>query len=233
MREFVLPSDPAPHMPAISSPASSKPLNHAPVALQVAHSAAGLSWLESGQARTASWRSERAAPPPARWVLADDTLSADQAYRLVCEGTALLWRGDFQNGRQLLQALARRADRPATRSRKQTVVASDAAAPAQVFHLHRQAQAQRARVLSMLLIELGPDYSIALRRAPDLRQACEEAWGAAGERATGSVCAMRELLGVVSAHEWRKKGIALAALGDAPDNRIHPQYGVFSPVRGE
>ena len=110
---------------------------------------------------------------------------------------------------------------------------SDAAAPAQAFHLHRQAQAQRARVLSMLLIELGPDYSIALRRAPDLRQACEEAWGAAGEGAAGSVCAMRELLGVVSAYEWRKKGIALAALGDAPANRIHPHYGVFSPVRGE
>ena len=113
------------------------------------------------------------------------------------------------------------------------VALSDSAAPAQAFHLHRQAQAQRARVLSMLLIELGPDYSIALRRAPDLRQACEEAWGTAGKATTGWVCAMRELLGVVSAHEWRKKGIALAALGDAPANRIHPHYGVFSPVRGE
>jgi hypothetical protein len=43
-------------------------------------------------------------------VIADDRTNADVAYRLACEGTALLWRGDFQNARQLLQALARRAD---------------------------------------------------------------------------------------------------------------------------
>ena len=40
---------------------------------------------------------------------------------------------------------------------------------------------------------------------------------------------MRELLGIVGAHEWRKKGVEIAALG----GRIHPHYGVFSPVRGE
>jgi methylase of polypeptide subunit release factors len=44
---------------------------------------------------------------------------------------------------------------------------------------------------------------------------------------------LRELLGVVGAHEWRKNGVEIAALGDAPHNRIHPHYGVFSPVRGE
>jgi methylase of polypeptide subunit release factors len=27
--------------------------------------------------------------------------------------------------------------------------------------------------------------------------------------------------------------VEIAALGDGPDNRIHPHYGVFSPVRGE
>ena len=31
-----------------------------------------------------------------------------------CEGTALLWRGDFQNARQLLQALARHLKRELT-----------------------------------------------------------------------------------------------------------------------
>ncbi len=221
-------------MPHTSPPVLPKPLNPAAVALELAPFAAGLSWLESGQSRTARWRSERAASPPTRVVLADDTFSADQAYRLACEGTALLWRGDFQNARQLLQALARRADRPAARVRKKSSAAAGLqAAPAEAFHLHRQAQAQRARVLSMLLIELGPDYCIALRRAPDLRLACSEAWGPAGFEATTSVCALRELLGVVSAHEWRKKGMAFAALGNEPANRIHPHYGVFSPVRGE
>jgi methylase of polypeptide subunit release factors len=37
----------------------------------------------------------------------------------------------------------------------------------------------------------------------------------------------------VGAHEWRKKGVEIAALGAPPHNRIHAHYGVFSPVRGE
>ena len=45
--------------------------------------------------------------------IADDTLPADTAYRLACEGQAMLWRGDFQNARQLLSALGRRLDKPA------------------------------------------------------------------------------------------------------------------------
>jgi hypothetical protein len=61
--------------------------------------------------------------------------------------------------------------------------------------------------------------------------ACTEAWGPAD--GTPSVVSLRELLGMVGAHEWRKKGVEIAALGAAPHNRIHPHYGVFSPVRGE
>ncbi|RKH76738.1 class I SAM-dependent methyltransferase, partial [Corallococcus praedator] len=34
----------------------------------------------------------------------------------------------------------------------------------------------------------------------------------------------------IGAHEWRKKGVEIPALGG---ERIHPHYGVFSPVRGE
>ena len=69
---------------------------------------ATLHWSEQGQARCALWRSEGGQPLPRRVVCADDTMPADTAYRLACEGTALLWRGDFQNARQLLQAMARR-----------------------------------------------------------------------------------------------------------------------------
>jgi SAM-dependent methyltransferase len=199
-----------------------------------------INWTEAGEAHSARWRSERGALPPKRVVLADDTTSADTAYRLACEGTGLLWRGDFQNARQLVQALARRIDKPPKASKQAKVErkkAADAAVsgvPAgQAFHLHRQAQSQRARVLGMVLIEFGADYSIALRRAPDAGQACTEAWGPADEAAGPSVASLRELMGVISAHEWRKKGVEIPALGKAPNNRIYPHYGVFSPVRGE
>ena len=58
-----------------------------------------------------AWRSENGWAAPKRIQLADDTMTADAAYRLACEGTAMLWRGDFQNARQLLQAIARRIER--------------------------------------------------------------------------------------------------------------------------
>jgi hypothetical protein len=83
----------------------------------------------------------------------------------------------------------------------------------------------------MLFIPLDADYRIPLRRAPDVREACDQAWGpSSGE---SSLVSLRELLGVVGAYEWRKKGVAIEALGTAPNNRIYPHYGVFSPVRGE
>ncbi|MDO8699454.1 MAG: class I SAM-dependent methyltransferase [Rhodoferax sp.] len=187
-------------------------------------------WTEAGKDCSALWRSERGAPPPKKVVLADDTTTADTAYRLACEGTALLWRGDFHNARQLLKALARRADNVPARKRKK---ASQEVPLADAFHLHRLAQSQRARMLGMLLIPFNADFSIPLRRAPDVQAACAAAWGSVNMATGASVASLRELLGITSAHEWRRVGVEIPALGEGPNNRIHPHYGVFSPVRGE
>lgn len=186
--------------------------------------AARIHWTDGDETHSARWHSESGMPPPKRVMVADDRMTADSAYRLACEGTALLWRGDFQNARQLLQAMARRADRSAERRTGKT--SKPAASPAESFHLHRQAQSQRARTLATVLIPFEADYRIPLRRAPDVRQACEEAYGQFREP---FVASLRELSGLIGAHEWRKNGVIVPALGE----RIHPHYGVFSPVRGE
>ena len=68
-------------------------------------------WQENETARYARWLSESQQSPPVRIVLVDDQTTADDAYRFACEGTSMLWQGDFHNARQLLQALARRIDR--------------------------------------------------------------------------------------------------------------------------
>jgi SAM-dependent methyltransferase len=185
-----------------------------------------VSWTEDGGELSALWRSESGTKPPRHVRTADDRMTADAAYKLACEGTALLWRGDFHGARQLLSALRRRVDRKQPKP---------GASPREDFHLHRQAQSRRARVLGMLLVPLDSgagdgSYAVPLRRAPDVREACTEAYGpapAAGER---SLVSLRELLGVIGAHEWRQRGVPVAALGGA---RVHPAYGVFSPVRGE
>ena len=179
-----------------------------------------LQWTETGEPCEALWRSEGGLAAPRRVQVVDDTISADAAYRLASEGTALLWRGDFQNGRQLLQAMARRYDRK-PKKRSET-----AASLLETFHKNRMAQAQRSRILGSLLIGLDADHGISLRRAPDVRLACREAYGQADRP---YVASLRELLGVIGAHEWRRNGVEIPALAA----RIHPHYGVFSPVRGE
>jgi SAM-dependent methyltransferase len=190
---------------------------------------ATISWTEAtGETATATWRSGSDLAVPKKVIVADDRMNADVAYRHALEGTALLWRGDFQNARQLLQAMARRIDRkPARTSRAKAVKAAKAPpTPLESFHLHRLAQSQRARTLGMLLVGFDTDYAILLRRAPDVRQACNEAYG---RFEAPFVASLRELLGVIGAHEWRRNGVPIAAL----EAKIHPWYGVFSPIRGE
>ncbi len=178
-------------------------------------------WIEDDVPHSARWQSEANLPPPTKVVVVDDTWTADAAYRLACEGTALLWRGDYHNARQLLQAMARRLDRsfqPPKAGRKLSIT--------DTFHQHRQSQAQRARTLGRLLLPFEADHRLPLRRAPDVRYACQPVYG---DRDEPYVASLRELLGLIGAQQWREKGVEVPALGQ----RIHPHYGVFAPIRGE
>ena len=189
-----------------------------------------LQWVEGEEQRSANWHSENGIAPHKKIQIADDTLTADIAYRLACEGTAMLYKGDFQNARQLLQALVRRVDKPSKKSTRVDRLAKEKTkSPLDIFNLHRLAQSQRARILGMILIQVNADHSISLRRAPDVARACNEAYG---EQTSPYVISLRELLGVISAHEWRKTGVQVLTRDDE-EVRIHPHYGVFSPVRSE
>jgi methylase of polypeptide subunit release factors len=182
-----------------------------------------LHWLENQATQTTLWVSESGAIPPKHITLADDTLSAETAHRLASEGHVLLWRGDFQNARHLLQALTRRLDKSKSKkSNKNKILKSNL----EVFHQHRMAQAQRAHILNAIVIVVEKDHHINLRRAPDVHDACFEVLGKSTER---YALPLRQLLAYISAHEWRKKGVLIAAL----NSKIHPHYGVFSPIRGE
>lgn len=176
-------------------------------------------WRENGEDLTAGWRSENGTPPPRDIVVIHDDIAADKALRLARSGTALLWRGDFHNARQLMRAMDRRLKKRGSR----TPPSSD---PGAVFLANRRARTLRAEMLGKVLIPLEPDYSIHLRRAPDVREACTHAYGPAGGR---TLVSLPELLGVISAYEWHRTGIEVAAL----DDRIHPAYGVFAPTRDE
>ena len=178
-------------------------------------------WLDdAGQPQRVDWRSLAGHPAPARVVVADEQLAADAAFRLIAQGQALLWRGGYPQARQLLQALGRRLDRRQQRPGRPSATLAEA------FALQRQQQAERARVLGQLLLPFDADHGLPLPRAPDVRAAGLQAHGVVGRH---YVASLRELLGLVGAFEWRRKGVMIPALGAS----IHPHHGVFSPVRGE
>ncbi|PAY22183.1 methylase [Dietzia natronolimnaea] len=189
-----------------------------------------VAWKENGIPRTAFWRSENAAPAPTGIVVITDDISADKALRIAQRGSSLLWRGDFQNARQLMRALDRRLEKRASRSPQSTD-------PGEVFLANRKARAQRAAILGKILVPLESDYTIRLRRSPDAREACAHAYGQPVDRPDESgdsvgvetLVSLPELLGVISAYQWHSKGLEVAALGA----RIHPAHGVFAPTRDE
>jgi methylase of polypeptide subunit release factors len=78
----------------------------------------------------------------------------------------------------------------------------------------------------MLLLPFEANHRIPLRRAPDVNEACEEAYGSAQEP---YIASLRGLQGIIGAHEWRKNGVEIPAL----NAHIYPHYGVFAPTRGE
>lgn len=187
-------------------------------------------WQDNETSRNSRWLSESNQPPPARIVIVDDQTTADQAYRFACEGTSMLWRGDFHNARQLLQAMTRRIERTeqrkASKAAKSAKPTTDATAIPNLFHLQRQAQGQRSRILSRVLLELDAGYISRLRRAPDFSAACTAAFGELDEHC---LISLRDLQGALGAAQWREKGVPISSL----DLSIFPHYGVFAPTRHE
>jgi methylase of polypeptide subunit release factors len=195
-----------------------------PTAGTPATTAARVHWVDDGgRPQQAAWRSPAGHPPPQRLVLAGDALGADAALRLLDAGTAILWLGDYQNARHLLQALGRRLDKRLQRAGRPHAQPPQ---PGEAFQTLRRAQLLRSRILGGLLLPFDADHGVPLRRAPDVRAAGLQAHGPVAEHYVQS---LRELLGLVGAYEWRRKGVRIPALGAS----IHPHHGVFSPVRGE
>lgn len=206
-----------------------------------------IEWYENDTLQQARWLSASDHAAPARIVIVDDKTTADDAYRLACAGTSMLYRGDFYNARQLLQAITRRIERTDKNSakRKSKKAANQPTKDAEgaiesaskhlpnLFHQQRQTTAQRSRILSRLLLELDADYVSSLRRAPDISAACLAAFGPLDKQIDkkdeSCVLSFRDLQGALGAAGWREKGVPIKELRLS----IYPHYGVFAPTRHE
>lgn len=95
------------------------------------------------------------------------------------------------------------------------------------FRADRAARRREHLLLSRLAVPVEAGPRVPLAHAPDAAAALSEGLG--GSAALPGLLPLRDLLGMIGAHEWRRKGVDVPALGA----RLHPRYGVFAPVRGE
>jgi methylase of polypeptide subunit release factors len=174
-------------------------------------------WRAGESEREGSWLSPSAVPPP-RIGPADDRTTAAAALARIRRGETLVYAGDFRNARQLLAALARRL-RPRTPPRQGN--------PASLFRAERDEVRREHELLSRLVVPVEDGFRLPLARAPDVAEPLAEALGP--DAPLPGLLPLRDLLGMVGAHEWRRKGVAVPALGA----RVHPHYGVYAPIRGE
>jgi methylase of polypeptide subunit release factors len=174
-------------------------------------------WSHAGETHQAEWLTSIQTHPPKWFEVIGDQTNADTAYRLASEGCGMIYQGDFQNARQLLQALARRIDKKPLKA---------ASTMLETFHLHRARQIQRANILNKVILHLAQGRS-TLKRAPDANEALASALD--GAVPASLLIPLQMLQGMVGAYEWRKKGVLIPVLGQ----NIYPYYGVYSPVRGE
>lgn len=162
------------------------------------------------------YRNESTQKPP---LLAQEVFSGSaQAFLQAAKNQqAWVWRGDYFQGKQLLDSIKKRVKK----------IPKSADSPAEMFHKHRLAQSQQSREINMLLVEIAVGGRLNLPRAPDVQAALRDVYGEIDEN---FLLPFNQLLGFIGANEWHKRGVAVAALNG---NKIHVPFGVFSPLRGE
>lgn len=182
-------------------------------------------------------------------IVIKDNMTADAAYKALVRkksiNVGLIWRGDFQVAKQLVGALSRRiVEKQHKLDRNGDVKAHDPKCVSirDLFVDYRRDRLHRAAALERIFVPLTvtrpegapTQFSVPLRRAPNVQQACEQAvcppveGKDTGEGEGEHLVSLRGLLGCLGAHQWRRRGVAVSG-----DLRVVPHYGVFAPTHSE
>jgi SAM-dependent methyltransferase len=100
-----------------------------------------------------------------------------------------------------------------------------ARSPLEAFRAERRARQLEHETVSRIVVALDRSYQLALKRAPDVAEACRWVWGEPD--ADQTVVSLKTLLGMLGAAEWRRKGLPVPGL----EGKLHPHYGVYLPTR--
>lgn len=154
-------------------------------------------------------------------VLVNDTTPTATARKHIKNGRALVYQGNFHNARQLLAAMKRRVEKSFKTNSGNLLTVT------QQWKLYRSLHREQARTMNMLLVKIGFHHKLQdLKRAPNVEKVLSCIYPS---RHDPYVMPLRELLGMIGAHEWYKKGVFIELL----QAYIYPHYGVFAPTRQE
>lgn len=156
-------------------------------------------------------------------VLVNDATSASVATKLLRKDKALflVYQGDYHNARQLLSAIKRRIQLPRKSPKSLSETITDQ------WLVQRRLIAEQGHQMNRLLIQVDHIHQIQnLRRAPCVSNILSNVFGT---RTDPYCMSLRELLGMIGAQQWYEKGIHVSLLED----KIHPHFGVFTPIRQE
>ncbi len=178
---------------------------------------AELTWYDGGVERRATWLSPTSDRPPATGTTPTTGRPLGRPSRSSAagspSGTPATTTTGGSSSRPWRAGSAGPGSRPATRPRR--------------WRAERERRRTEHEVLSRLFVPIEAGFRLPLRRAPDVTEALSQALGE--DAPLPGLLPLRDLLGMVGAHEWRRRGVHVPALGAA----VHPHYGVYAPVRGE
>jgi len=186
--------------------------------------------VNAPQEASFNWKSQNAIACPSEFVVLGDQSNADEALSLARQGKGLLWQGDFHLARQMLVALTKRVEVRKKAHRTQT-----SKSLSEQFHAHRLQLTQQHQLLNRLCIQIEGDHTIALPKAPQVKDVLQHVWGHETQPLNEKAAlpwrvSLKELLGWIGAHEWFKNGLPISELGPSA-GKIHPHFGVFAPSR--
>eukprot|EP00978_Attheya_sp_CCMP212_P049446 scaffold665172_cov59-Attheya_sp.AAC.1 len=163
-------------------------------------------------------------------VRVDDTTRVITATRHIQSDKALIYVGDYHNARQLMSAIKRRVVPNIKYNNNKGDNASSSMTITEQWEAQRWINRERSRQMNFLLIQVDSNHELSsgIRRAPNtvVKPILNSAFG---ERDEPYLIPLREVLGMIGAHEWYKKGVFIPQI----DNFIYPHYGVFAPTRRE
>jgi methylase of polypeptide subunit release factors len=183
------------------------------------HYTGTVQWKEKGFANTFNWFSNVVEHPPSKVKVLTAVSSTYDIIRLIDGGSAIIWHGDFNRGKNMLQSISREIK---ARIASRISESSEELTQRDIFFSQRQIRRDLSVYLSNILIPFEAAYKLSIPRSPDMRAACSAAFG---PTQTDVLVPLREVIGAVGAHEWFKRGIRLRGLSV----NIHPHFGVFAP----